>query len=299
MSSTAVAATARFEYTLNELERSVLADACSAFTRAKTQDALVTATQGAAPNLAKDLPSLVQRLQGCVDESSSPGLVLLQNVPEVADPRSLGLLIGWLLGDVTKYAGEGDYVIEIRDQGTKAGERPSFKNARDFFLHTDLSYVPEPPRFFLLHSIANDTASGGISEFCRISEALDEMDNLAIKQLEKSDYEFPAPPHYKDGARVVRFPILTRETDATPLRIRFRRDNLRTVYRDGIDAVMSLVSALRTSVFEVGLPPNSVAVIDNWFLLHGRTAFAPQTTPRHINRIYVNPRKEPHNGRVY
>ncbi|MGH9928035.1 MAG: TauD/TfdA family dioxygenase [Pyrinomonadaceae bacterium] len=225
-----------------------------------------------------------------IDESSSPGLVVLEKLPNVSDPRRLGLLVGWLLGDVTKYDGEGECVIEIKDQGTKPGERPSFRNSREFFLHTDLSYTNDPPRFFLLHSIANDAAGGGYSEFCKISDALDRMNNLAISQLLAREFEFPAPPHYKGGG-VVRLPILSRTSAENPLKIRFRRDSLRTIRRPAIDAVVNLVQALRDSMFETSLPPNSIAVIDNWFLLHGRTAFAPQPEPRHINRIYVNPRK--------
>lgn len=255
-----------------------------------SQDLLVSAMEVLARQTSEELPALVGTLQNLINEATSPGLVVLEGLPSVSDPRRVGLLIAWLLGDVTKYPGEGEHVIEIRDEGTKAGERPSFRNSREFFLHTDLSYVPEPPRFFLLHSIANDPHGGGYSEFCKIGDALDETSNLAIRQLEEPLFEFPAPPHYRGGG-VVCFPVLWRTSEALPLRIRFRRDSLRTLTRPSIDAVVELIKSLKENSFEMSLRPNSIAIIDNWFLLHGRTAFAPQPSPRHINRIYINPRK--------
>jgi hypothetical protein len=279
---------------LTDDERSVLEDACAdpQLQCEPNLDSLALAMKEIATQVSNSLPSLVSTLQVLVNEDSSPGLVVLEELPTVPDPRQLGLLIGWLLGDVTKYENEGDYLIEIKDQGTKPGERPSFRNSREFFLHTDLSYVPEPPRFFLLHSIANDAAGGGYSEFCHISKALDAMHNNDIKQLLEPYFEFPSPPHFKGGG-VVLHEILSRTSDALPFRVRYRRDSLRTINREGIDAVVNLVQAFRDNMFEMTLQPNSIAVIDNWFLLHGRTAFAPQPAPRHINRIYVNPRREP------
>lgn len=279
------------KHVLTDNERQVLKSACENLEAVSNLDLLTSTMRDVSSKVAHALPSVVGLLYPLVDEATSPGLVVIEGLPTVTDPQRLGLLIGWLLGDVTKYENEGDYVIEIKDQGTKPGERPSFRNSREFFLHTDLSYVSEPPRFFLLHSISNDASGGGYSEFCHISKALDGMHNNDIKQLLEPYFEFPAPPHFKGGG-VVLHEILSRSSDAMPLRVRYRRDNLRTINREGIDAVVSLVQALRENMFEMTLHPNSIAIIDNWFLLHGRTAFAPQPTPRHINRIYINPRKD-------
>lgn len=196
------------------------------------------------------------------------------------------------MGRIVKFEGAGDYITEIKeDPGAKAG-RPSFANAREFFLHTDLTFAPSPPSFFAMQSVVNYPDEGGISVFCDIREAVAGLDAICLERLQAADFLFTAPAHYK-GIPVVTFPILTRPDNTGDWRVRFRRDNLRARTRGAIAAVVDLVQALSQAAFEVMLDAGTVALIPNDRVLHGRTAYVgarDRTNPRparHLNRMYV------------
>jgi len=280
-------------YSLDENECTLLKEVCSIPQEESipTQETIVNMSAPVAASILNLMPTLCNEIRSLNNDTVSPGLLILKNLPSVADPRLLICTVGSLLGEVAKFSGEGDYVIEIRERETKAGQRPSFSNAREFFLHTDLSYVNDPPRFLLMHSIFNDPNSGGFSIFCDIEEALQNLSSNAVAELQKDQFEFPAPPHYR-GTSYVRYPILAREEDDAFWKVRFRRDNIHVLSNNGMGALAELVHEFRKKIFEVTLLPNTMAIIDNWSFLHGRTAFTkPGSTNqfRWLNRTYANP----------
>ncbi len=234
---------------------------------------------------------LTADLRVLLARANSPwGLAILHNLPTQDDPRRSFLLLAELMGRVVRFEDEGDYVIEIKeDPRSVVGGRPAFTNAREFFPHTDLSYIDEPPVFFCLHSINNDERQGGLSEFVDVAEIAKSLEPHQINILGRPDFLFPAPKHFRGGS-AVRKPILSPH-HAGPDQVRFRRDNLRCATREGIDAVVALCRKIQQTMIEVFLTPGSVAVIDNKRVLHGRTAFlggAAAKIPRHINRLYFD-----------
>ncbi len=238
--------------------------------------------------LEHKLPNLFRKIRSLRDLRISPGLLKVEDLPQVSDPRRITCILGGMLGAVKKFDGEGNYVIAVKEEATKPGERPSFKNAREFFLHTDLSYSSQPPEFMLLHSIVNNPSDGGFSVFCDVEKVIPQLSQRALDELQKPNFLFPAAKHWK-GVSVVKFPILRRDEESGAWRIRFRRDNLRTLTRTGIEAIIELVRAFEKASYETPLLPRSLVLVDNEAFLHGRTAFLgsrPSCEPREILRIY-------------
>jgi len=281
-------------YSLSKAEQEFFSKACETagfgLVAETNQQTLVETATVQAHLASEEIPKLVENIKQLRNLRNSPGLIVLEHLPKVKDPRRLILIIGSILGRIAREANEGDYVIAIKEQQTKPGERPSFKNAREFYFHTDLSYVPEPPLFLLMHSVVNSTGEGGLSLFADIEIVTQMLSALDIAELQKSQFLFPAPPHYKGGG-VVQFPILTQTSEDEVWRLRFRRDNLRAETRTGIEAVVQLIKAIDASAEEVMLQTDSLVLLDNQSFLHGRTAFAggghSTKEPRHLNRTYA------------
>jgi L-asparagine oxygenase len=222
--------------------------------------------------------------------ASGRNVLVLEDLPtaEELDARRLLAVVGSLLGPVIAYRGEGDYIIEIREDPRMAAKRPSFANSREFFPHTDLSYVPDPPPFFALQSIVNNPDEGGLSVFCDIEDAVGSLGADTLEELSTPHFSFLAPPHYQGGKSGTAFPILVR--DGGSWRVRFRRDGLRAPTRTGISAVAALVQAIIESSHRMMLEAGMLAIVGNRSALHGRTAFSPSPDAqhgRHINRMYV------------
>src|SRR5665213_301397 len=156
-------------YSLSNAEQEFFSKACEAAEFGRIgedgQQKLVETAAAMAQLASGELPKLVENIKQLRNLRNSPGLIVIEHLPKVKDPRRLILIVGSILGQIAREANEGDYVIAIKEQQTKPGERPSFKNAREFYFHTDLSYVPEPPLFLLMHSVVNNPGEGGLSLF--------------------------------------------------------------------------------------------------------------------------------------
>jgi len=282
-------------YVLSEHESACLAKACADerlhAANSEDQQAVVNACQAIVQSVEHEASGLVAVIRSLRELRTSPGLVVLEGLPTVEDSRRLIILLGSVLGNLLKYPNEGDYVIAIKEKQTKPGERPSFQNAREFYFHTDLSYTENPPRYLMMHAVVNKPGEGGISLFADIDRVAKNLSPLDINELQKPQFLFPAPPHYKGGG-TVKLPILTQDELSGVWRLRFRRDNLRAETRPGVDAVVQLVRAINECAEEVMLVSGSMVMLDNQSFLHGRTAFAGSGEathePRHLNRAYAS-----------
>jgi alpha-ketoglutarate-dependent taurine dioxygenase len=231
------------------------------------------------------------------ESGAAERLFILTGMPGAPDPRHALTVLGRLLGPIiVKHTGEGDYIVEIRDDPTRAGERPFFANSREFFPHTDFSYVPDPPPFVVMHSLANDPGQGGTSLFTDCEEVAAALASDTVAELARPQFRFTAPEHF-DGPPLEWAPVLTR--DNGKVRIRFRRDKVQANTRSGSDALDDLATAIQAHTVEHHLAPGTVALVDNRRFLHGRTAFVPSIEtdrPRHINRMYVGEQLAPVRG---
>ena len=245
---------------------------------------------GIARNLVKmSDPLITNELTSFIrDPDTSAGLAIVKKLPRQPDARRSFLILSETMGNVMRYEDEGDYLIEVKEDPSSTAVRPGFNNSKEFFPHTDLSYVDDPPQYFCLHSLANERTRGGFSEFVDVAELKTLMPNSTIARLREAEFLFPAPTHYRTGGAVkhaILEPSPSNETDF----IRFRRDGLRSTTRQGVNAIIELCRLIQETMIEIFLEPDSVAIINNRRVLHGRTAFlggSSTSTPRHINRLY-------------
>ena len=284
-------------YTLSPGQKDIFADACDAAVFDQGDPADQKLIVDKASQIAKQISG---RLGYFVETLHTfPNFLIIEDFPEVRYPRRLIAIAGEIFGRVVKYPGEGDYIIEIKEQQALAGDRPSFKNSRPFYLHSDLSYADSPPQFMLIHSIRNNPKEGGFSGFADIESVVQLLTPSAREELQKPQFLFPAPPHY-EGKSFVQFPILTKAPGQITWNVRFRRDSLFSITRDGIEAIAQLIQALDQTAFEIVLHQNSMVLVNNRRYLHARTAFvSKQSTPRHLNRVYISVEEELHHGTIY
>lgn len=239
-----------------------------------------------APHLRTGLPRLLSFIQTHVKYGF--GTLPVHNLPTVSNPDILSVLLGFLLGKVVRYENEGDFVIAVKVQSQKASKRASFSNSKCFYVHTDLSYAPEPPPYILLHCLHNDTREGGYTTLCSLEEIVKHLPAAVLNELQKSQFLFPPPSHYI-GTFPLPQPILKQLADGS-FCIRFRRDGIRTIDRSGIEAVAELIHTIGHLTKEIHVEDNTVLLMNNQKCLHGRTAFLPSASseaPRHLNRVYA------------
>ncbi len=280
------------KYTINEQEKNALIEVCAAvqaqISTEQNQDLLVRKSQEVVLASGDGLRCLSNLIQAHIRSDQGTGVFHVSNLPVVEDSRVLSAVLGFLLGQVVRYEGEGDYIIEIKVQRTSGLDRPSFRNSREFLPHTDLSYAPQPPPYFFLHSLHNDRQEGGFSTWCSVQDLVARLSEDVIAQLAKPQFIFPAPSHYQGGGAIVHS-VLQQGPNGS-FYIRFRRDGIRAKSRAGIAAVVELVEAMTEVMKETNLEDNSVFYLDNRRCLHGRTAFlhSPASLAlRHLNRVYV------------
>jgi hypothetical protein len=250
---------------------------------------LISSISQVIPEIKSNLPELVQHVQYLSSPATMVGLLLLKNLPEGSSSIHAPI-ISSILGFLVKYEGEGDFIIPIKENSNSRETRPSFQNNKEFSLHSDLTYAPEPPKHIVMHYQATNHGGGGHSIFCDVLAALDDLNSDVLSELQKNQFLFTAPSHYK-GNSVVKFPILTKDVMSNSWSIRFRKDGLKSETAIGAESVAEFVNAINRNSFEIIPEENSIVLLNNRTFLHGRTAYLSMSKlakPRHLNRIYIN-----------
>ena len=159
-------------------------------------------------------------------------------------------------------------------------------------LHTDQPFLPDPPRYQLLHCMR--TADEGGESFivdARAAERhFDAEDGPACELLRTTSIRF----HRRQKAfeRVVLAPVLGQAVKGEPVRFSYftlaphRVDfaYMRAYYR-AYDAFTRLVRAPKNQ-YRFALSPGDFVIYDNHRMLHGRTAFRG---PRWLRGVYFDP----------
>lgn len=250
--------------------------------------ALVGACRELAPGVRARLARLSARIDGAMRGGDGTGVLHLIGLPAVAEPAALSILLACMLGDPVKEHEAGPWLKHIWPEAGESLGRPSARDSREFFPHTDLSYSASPPSFFLLHSLCNNPAEAGRTTLCAMSVLTRRVTEASLAELARPQFYFPTPSYYPGSGTVVA--AVVGELDDGRRSIRFRRDGLRASSFAAMAAVLDLLGAIDRSMVEIHLDPNTALIIDNRLWLHGRTAFlhdARSGTPRHLHQVYA------------
>jgi gamma-butyrobetaine dioxygenase len=162
--------------------------------------------------------------------------------------------------------------------------------------HTDLPNQETPPGFQFLHTLEND-AEGGESTFAdasRIAEDLAARDPEAYRLLR--DVAIPFRFHDADWDIRYRRPVIREDAMGRPVEINYNAhiadsfdldpDETLAYYR----AYRAFMAATRETGYAIRMKtkPGDLAAFNNRRILHGRTAFDPNTGRRHLRGCYVD-----------
>lgn len=202
-------------------------------------------------------------------------------------PNNLLLTIGSLIGNMIHYPHEGSIVMDIKPQKTN-NTKPSYKTSTEFQLHTDMSYIENPPDIVGLYMINSDIRN---EARCLIADTLSTINSLSkstLQELRKPQYTFEAPEHFKGQKFLRDIPIIEGAENRPTLR--FRKDNIICNSAYGRKAVEALFNALQKNTVKFAISKGDMLFYDNKRLTHGRTAFTPtyEESDRHLKRAYFN-----------
>ncbi len=275
-------------FVLPDEERSLLARCCAEIGSCEDRESLVSSCREKVEALRSGLPRLAARIEETMRAKGSAGLLRIVDLPDGAAPEALSMCLAGLLGTPVKEHDLGPWIKEIKVDEEFVYSRPSARDSREFFLHTDLSYSSSPPPFFLLHSLVNSPRNGGMTTLCSLRSLLDRLSEETLRQLSLPQFIFPIPSYYP-GNGLVTSSVLHTAPDGSRW-IRFRRDGLRSTTWAGMAAVADLLEAIAGQTLETHLESGSVLLVDNRRWLHGRTAFLPQAgrgEARHLHQVYA------------
>jgi gamma-butyrobetaine dioxygenase len=199
------------------------------------------------------------------------------------------------LADLVGYARPTNFGV-LFDVESKPDPTNSAYTAMGLEVHSDLPNYATPPDYQFLHALANDAEGGDsiLADAFAVAEQLRTTNPAAFDILAA----WPVPFRYHDDNDDIRHQAPTFQlTDGRLVMVRFNnwiRDvDLDAAGADGqrfYDAYMAYWRLLRepTNRVNVRLAAGDVLCFDNRRMLHGRTAFNPNTGHRHLQGCYVD-----------
>ena len=179
----------------------------------------------------------------------------------------------------------GPPVMHLRFDEAKAqsASRQAYFTCGEFPLHTDLSYVPKPPRYMLALCIEADQSGGGITTVASLEAAWSRISAREQKLLRQSVFSFKNAPNTGDD-------VCSKQPIYRPNRSRgiwrFRQDSL-IVPDNAVAAIHSFSAALEQEKMHLLLRSGDLLIVDNHRIAHGRTSFEAPSA-RHFLRAYSN-----------
>lgn len=233
-------------------------------------------------------PRLRELFKRLLFHVGNPGYVVLLDLPsECAIENSFSAALTSLVSFPVMYPGEGDLVISIKPRRHTA-PNPSFANAKEFLLHTDLSYVPLMPDVLTMCVKNIAVNGGGESLVATVDDIHTLLNPETYHQLRQSQFRFDAPAHYRinHGTSGTGLPVISYSTYG--LRVRFRYDKISADTAAGREAieVFHAIANIKTQRFL--LPRYSAIILNQRFAMHGRTEFEPtfDENDRELTRSY-------------
>ncbi|MEJ8569217.1 TauD/TfdA family dioxygenase [Elongatibacter sediminis] len=176
----------------------------------------------------------------------------------------------------------GPAIMHVRCDLNRKADAPAYFTNEYFPLHTDVSYVPRPPRFLLMQCITPDPAKGGACLLADCDEAGSALTDDDLAWLRRPVFNFAYPPGCPEGKAV---DYRVRETEF------WRYKPGAMTWPNAASAALSRFdAALNDACVTVHLNAGDLLIVDNHRVAHGRTAFMPATAPdrsRHLIRMYA------------
>jgi alpha-ketoglutarate-dependent taurine dioxygenase len=168
-------------------------------------------------------------------------------------------------------------IMDLKPQPNFQGM--SFAGTDKFHMHTDLSWYENPPLYIGMFCVSLESAGGGKNLLADSWKIVEELSADDIEFLENELIAFSSPDHIEHEP--YRAPILSRRDGKIMLRFRY----------DLLDAppppVVRLFEAINDNIIYVPTTNGSLFILDNFRMLHGRTALkAELESDRHFKRIY-------------
>ena len=228
-----------------------------------------------------ELLALRDKILAVIDRE---GLVVISGFTGDYDPVMVYLMS--LVGTPWRDEKAGPMVMDIKPiKHEMSVETTSYYSWNNFDYHTDLQYIDEPPDFIAIICVTPDANGEGRSIFADIRAAVRDLSPQTLAELQKPNFIFKAPLHYKGGL-VARKPILDRNARGEFL-VRVRFDRASTDTPEAEAALQELSAAFDKNRIEFLVNKNEAYIIDNRRIVHGRTPFSPtfSDSDRHLKRI--------------
>jgi alpha-ketoglutarate-dependent taurine dioxygenase len=171
----------------------------------------------------------------------------------------------------------------MRLRPRKGADLTSYAGTGRVDLHSDRSYVADPPRFISMMCITVGN-SGGTPVISDAWKSLNDLDRETIEELQSASFSFKMAA---DSNRIgYSGPVISQSNER--YNIRFRKDLITQKTNKAIEAFSEAVKkyAVRLSV-----SPGTIWILDNYRMLHGRTAIrGGLESNRFLKRVYSNDR---------
>lgn len=213
------------------------------------------------------------------------GIILLKGVyPGSTDGlKKTGRLLGTIDVGVEE-ALLGPTIMHLRyaPESAREDHAPTYYTSNFFPLHTDVSYVPNPPRFMLLHCVHPDPEGGGINLLADCNKALALLHDSDHETISTRLFNFLYPPNCREGQSQA-YAIFENSL------WRYKYSSMR--FPEGAAQAVERFNQLLTDIsIPVSLNRGDLLIVDNHRIAHGRTAFKhvdPSLPGRHIMRLYA------------
>ena len=163
--------------------------------------------------------------------------------------------------------------------------------------HTDLPYFEYAPGYQFLHCLVNDAKGGNSSvvDGFAVANYLKRYEKEAFKVLTNTYVKFKDTDYTQKATRVLHSPLITLSKDKDFNDIRFSMAAMGTVDVDSnkmkkfYEAYYLFAKLLHSKKFKIDfrLESGDIFCFNNRRVLHGRTAFDPNSGNRHLQGYYV------------
>ena len=163
--------------------------------------------------------------------------------------------------------------------------------------HTDLPYFEYAPGYQFLHCLVNDAKGGNSSvvDGFAVASYLRKYEEEAFKLLTNTYVKFKDTDYTQKATRVLHSPLITLTKDKDFNDIRFSMAAMGTIDIDSnkmkkfYEAYYLFAKLLHSKKFKIDfrLESGDIFCFNNRRVLHGRTAFDPNSGNRHLQGYYL------------